>query len=270
MVQAPLVSVCVPVYNGAAHLEEALRSVLGQTYAEVEVIAFDDGSNDGSWEILHGIRDPRVVCHRNPRNLGPEENWNQALGAAKGKYIKLFHQDDLLVPDCLKRQVAALEEHPEVVLAFCRRDIIRADGRRLFSRGAGFPEGHVDLQRAAMACARRGTNVLGEPSGILLRAQTVNAVGGFDASIPYVVDLDYWLRLMAQGPAWYDNRALASFRVSHRQWSARIGMGQGAEFGKFLVRLADGPLSGRPLTVAFGWIMGHIQGLLRSLLYRFI
>ncbi|MBI3131285.1 MAG: glycosyltransferase family 2 protein [Acidobacteria bacterium] len=266
----PLVSVCIPVYNGASCLEEAVRSVLAQSFPDLEVLVFDDGSTDGSWGILQGIRDPRLICRRNTRNLGPQGNWNQAIGAARGKYVKLFHQDDLLAPDCLERQVATLEEHPEVVLAFCRREIIRPDGRKLFNRGAPWPDGPVVAPEAARACALRGSNLLGEPSALLMRNTVVRVTGGFDASIPYLVDLDYWLRLMAHGPAWYDDRALASFRVSRRQWSARIGMGQGAEFAAFMDRLAEGPLRGQPLARALGRAMGHVQGLLRFLLYRFI
>ena len=58
---------------------------------------------------MAALRDPRVVCRRNPVNLGPEANWNRSLEGARGTYIKLFHQDDLLDPECLALQVAALE-----------------------------------------------------------------------------------------------------------------------------------------------------------------
>lgn len=268
--RSPLVSVCIPVYNGASHLEDALHSVFNQTFADFEVIAFDDGSTDGSWGILQRQTDPRFTCCRNPSNLGPQGNWNQALGAARGRYVKLFHQDDLLRGDCLTRQVAALEAHPDAVFAFCRRDIIRHDGRKLFSRGAPWADGLVAGLAVARACALRGSNLLGEPSALLMRSSAVKVTGGFDASIPYLVDLDYGLRLMEHGPAWYDDCALVSFRVSKRQWSARIGMGQGAEFAAFMGRLAQGTLRGRPVTLAIGRGMGHVQGVLRSLLYRFI
>jgi glycosyltransferase involved in cell wall biosynthesis len=266
----PLVSVCMPVYNGGAFLAPAIASVLAQSHTQFELLVFDDGSTDGSWEALQQIDDPRLRAVRNARNLGPEGNWNQALDAARGPYIKLFHQDDVLAPDCLAQQVAALEAHPQAVLALCRRAIIGPRGNKLMSRGAGWKSGLVSLDKAARRCAFQGTNVLGEPSAVLLRASVVDRVGRFDATLAYLVDLDYWLRMMAHGPAWYDDRALAAFRVSPRQWSAAIGMGQGRAFGRFLDRLADGALRGHGALRCWGKLRAHANGVLRSLLYRFL
>jgi glycosyltransferase involved in cell wall biosynthesis len=260
----------MPIFNGGAFLAPAIGSVLAQSHAHLELRIIDDASTDGSWEYLQQIRDPRVVIERNAHNLGPEGNWNKALGAARGKYIKLFHQDDLLLPDCLARQVAALENHPQAVLAFCRRDIIDARGKKLLSRGAGWPEGPVSQAQMVRRCARQGTNVVGEPSAVLLRADVAAAVGVFDASIAYLVDLDYWVRMMAHGPGWYSDAALAAFRVSPRQWSAAIGMRQGREFGLFLDRLAGGALRGHGVLVACGKLRAHVNGILRAILYRFL
>ena len=266
----PLVSICMPIYNGGAYLASAIRSVLEQGYANIEVHVFDDCSTDGSWEKLQDMRDPRVTLTRNTRNLGPEGNWNQALAAARGKYVKLFHQDDLLLPDCLAKQVDALERNPEAVLAFCRRDIIGPDGKKLMSRSAGWRDGLVTLARVIRRCAIQGTNIVGEPSAVLLRADVAAAVGNFDASIAYMVDLDYWVRMLAHGPAWYSDASLVAFRVSPRQWSAAIGRKQGAEYAHFLDRMAAGPLRGQAWLVAWGKARAHLNGVLRSILYRFL
>ena len=266
----PLVSVCMPIFNGGTYLVPAIRSVLEQSYANIELRIFDDASTDGSWESLQQIRDPRLILERNARNLGPEGNWNKALGAARGKYIKLFHQDDLLRAGCLAAQVDALERHPEAVLAFCRRDIIGPDGKKLLSRGALWRDRLVGQADMVRRCARAGTNVVGEPSAVLMRADIVAAVGAFDASIPYMVDLDYWVRMMAHGPGWSSDTALAAFRVSPRQWSAAIGAQQGRQFCQFLDRLAAGPLRGQWALVRYGKARARLNGVLRSLLYRFL
>jgi glycosyltransferase involved in cell wall biosynthesis len=265
-----LVSICIPVYNGSAHLEEALASIFSQDYLNLEILAFDDASSDGSWELLQSIRNPRFQSSRNSRNLGPGGNWNQALAAARGTYVKLFHQDDRLVPGAITSQVEALEAHPEAVMAFCRREIIRPDGKKLCSRGGGWPTGLVTSAEAAHRCALKGANLLGEPSAVLLRREVAQRVGDFDISIPYLVDLDYWLRMMAHGPAWYEDQSLASFRVSPRQWSATIGMRQGREFAAFLDRLKESHLQGKRLVSVVGKSRAHLNGLLRSLIYRFL
>lgn len=267
----PLVSVCMPVYNGARFLDEAVRSVLAQTHGDFELRVFDDASTDGSWGLLQGILDPRIILHRNERNLGPEENWNQALSAARGKYIKLFHQDDLLTPDCLERQVRALEDHPGVVLAFCKRTIIRPDGRRLMTRGGPWPERPIHPAEVVRQCALAGTNVIGEPSAVLFSTGASRLVGRFDGSLPYVIDLDYWIRLLAHGTAFYIDQPLASFRLSPRQWSAAIGRGQGSEFIGFLDRLQSGPMpvGGWWLRQRGAW-MARVKGLLRGIIHAIL
>lgn len=266
----PLISVCMPVYNGARFLEAALRSVLAQTQSDFEFRVLDDASTDGSWELLQGIRDPRLILHRNERNLGPEASWNQALASATGKYIKLFHQDDLLAPDCLERQVGALEGHPGAVLAFCRRHIIRPDGRRLLTRGAPWKAGPVSLGTAVRGCALAGTNVIGEPSAVLFTAAAARQAGGFDGGLPYVIDLDYWLRLLALGDGCYLDEPLVSFRVSPRQWSAMIGWRQGDEFATFLDRKAGALRQGDEWLRVWGKARSHVNGVLRVLVYRFL
>lgn len=261
----PLVSVCLPVYNGARFLEAAVRSVLAQTYHHFELQVFDDASTDGSWALLQGIRDPRITLHRNDRNLGPEANWNQALAAARGKYIKLFHQDDLLAPECLEKQVRALEHHPAAVLAFCQRHIIRPDGRRLMTRGGPWPEGLVGPETVVRRCVLAGTNLIGEPSAVLFTAEAARRAGEFDGRLPYVIDLDYWIRLLAQGPAYSLDEPLASFRLSPRQWSATIGRRQSAEFLAFLDRLPTAPIP-PPGTWALRWgrARARLNGLFRA------
>jgi glycosyltransferase involved in cell wall biosynthesis len=268
---SPLVSVCMPVYNGARFLEEAVRSVLAQSYPNFELQVFDDASTDGSWDLLQGIRDPRLVLHRNARNLGPEANWNKAMASATGKYIKLFHQDDLLAPECLEQQVRALEREASSVLAFCRRTIIRADGRRLMTRGGPWKSGIVSASEVFRRCVLAGSNLVGEPSAILFRAETARRVGEFDGSIPYLIDLDYWLRLLAFGPAWHERNALASFRISSRQWSVAIGRRQSQAFIDFSVKvLAEGRFQMGPLARGWGRAMASLNGLLRVWIYRLV
>ena len=167
----------MPVYNGQSHLREAVASVLEQTQGNFELLVFDDASTDASWSILTGFSDPRIRLVRHDRNLGPEGNWNAALAAGSGRYLKLFHQDDLLAPECLAQEVAALEACPRAVLAFCSRTIIRPDGTRILTRSAPWPEGEVEAGTILEACLRAGTNLVGEPSAVLFRAKAARAAG---------------------------------------------------------------------------------------------
>src|SRR5437899_12562971 len=99
----PSVSICIPTYNGAAHLAPCLESALNQTWTDFELLIVDDASSDDTVAITEACaaRDRRVRVARNPRNLGLVGNWNRCLELAKGTWIKFLFQDDLLSPACL-------------------------------------------------------------------------------------------------------------------------------------------------------------------------
>ena len=237
----PLVSVCIPAYNCEATIAAAIDSVFAQTLADFELVVVDDGSRDRTREIVESYSDPRLRYFRNSQNLGPEGNWNRCLEEARGKYFKLLPHDDLLAPRCLEQQTAVLEQDAgaEVALVFCARDVIGPNGRVLARRGfPGSRGGVLSPQRVIAACVRHGTNVLGEPASLLFRKSLADQVGRFDASNPYVVDLDYWFRLLQRGSAYYLPDALASFRVWPQSWSVAIGGNQASEFRHFIRRVA--------------------------------
>jgi len=112
----PKVSVVMPVYNGAKYLREAVDSVLAQTFSQFELIIVDDGSTDGTMEVLGAYSDPRIRLIRNDRNLGQAAARNQAFAAARGEFIAIHDADDTSVPDRLAVQVLYFDAHPDVVL----------------------------------------------------------------------------------------------------------------------------------------------------------
>lgn len=109
---APLVSVLLPVYNGAPYLHAALESVFSQTFDDFEVIAINDGSRDSSGDILRSVADPRLRYFEQA-NQGLAATLNRAIHEARGLYLARQDQDDLSRPDRFAKQVAYLDEHPE-------------------------------------------------------------------------------------------------------------------------------------------------------------
>ncbi len=97
MTSQPKVSVLVPVYNGEKYLAECLDSVLAQDFANMEILIADDGSTDGSRELIrhYAEKDSRIRWWRNPANLGLAGNFNACLRAARNDYIKYVLQDDV-------------------------------------------------------------------------------------------------------------------------------------------------------------------------------
>lgn len=235
------VSVCIPTYRGEATVGAAIESVLAQSFVDFELIVIDDGSPDDTGAIVKRFADPRLVYLRNERNLGPQGNWNRCLEAASGTYFKLLPHDDLLHPRCLERQVAVLEadRNERVALVFSARDVLGPAGRLLTRRSyPGGQEGMIAADSVMRACVRRGTNLVGEPGAVLFRKSLADRIGSFDATNPYVIDLDYWFRLLAHGDAYYCAESLAMFRVSSASWSVAIGGAQDRDFVDFVRRAA--------------------------------
>ena len=266
------VSVLIPTHDGARHIRPAVDSALAQAGVDLELIVVDDDSKDDTAQIVAAYRDPRVRLVRNPSNLGPEGNWNRALALARGEYVKLLPQDDRLLPHSLARQVAVLEADTEraIALVFGAREIIGPTGRVLARRGfGGAASGRVAAPVLVRHCVRRGTNVLGEPGAILFRRALAERVGGFDGQQGYVIDLDYWIRLLAHGDAWYLAEPVSSFRVSSGSWSVAIGRQQCRQYLAFIARMkAAGLVSGSRTDFAIGQAAAVVNNALRLVFYK--
>jgi glycosyltransferase involved in cell wall biosynthesis len=129
----PLLSVGLPVYNGERWIEQALDSILGQSFGDFELIVCDNASTDGTAAICQRVaaKDPRVQLHRNPRNLGAHGNYDRVFELARGSYFKWASCSDVCLPGFFERCVAVLQARPDVVLAYPRAFLIFAtpDGR---------------------------------------------------------------------------------------------------------------------------------------------
>ena len=120
----------MPVRNGAVFLESAIESILCQTFADFELLIFDNASDDTTANIAcrYAAEDPRIVCFRQEGNVGAARNYNDALQAARGRYFRWAAHDDVLLPTNLERCLGVLESHPGVVLVYPKTIIIDGDG----------------------------------------------------------------------------------------------------------------------------------------------
>jgi glycosyltransferase involved in cell wall biosynthesis len=127
----PTVSIGIPVYNGENYLEQALQSLLAQTYTDFEIIITDNASTDRSREICqkYVALDPRVRYYQNETNLGCTGNFNIVFKYARGKYFKWAPHDDLYEPTFLEKCVEPLERDPGIVLSYARTSIIDENGK---------------------------------------------------------------------------------------------------------------------------------------------
>jgi len=120
----PLVSVCIPTFNGAKYFRECLDSVLAQKFTGFEVLIVDDKSSDETFSIAqeYATYDHRIRAIQNDYNLGLVSNWNRCAELAQGEWIKFVFQDDLIEPACLETMLAASKSESYII--FCRRNFI--------------------------------------------------------------------------------------------------------------------------------------------------
>lgn len=121
----PLVSICIPTYNGESFIDMAMKSIKSQIYNNIEVIISDDNSTDATIDkinFFHAKENLKVNVIAHER-YGLANNWNFCISQAQGKYIKFLFQDDILEPDAIKKMVALAEEDEEIGLVFSPRQL---------------------------------------------------------------------------------------------------------------------------------------------------
>jgi len=139
----PLFTIGLPVYNAGPFLEDALRSIFAQTFSDWELIAVDDGSRDGSVEVLRQLKDPRVRVLVDGEHRGLGARLNQIVLQAAGRYIARMDADDMMHPERLVRQFAFLDDHPEVDVAGC--GLISFDAHCRPTSARRLPAGHAEI-----------------------------------------------------------------------------------------------------------------------------
>lgn len=192
----PTVSVLIPSYNYAQYLGATVRSVQAQTVTDTEIIIVDDGSTDGSWELIVKIAqsDPRIRAYRQI-NQGLIPTLNRLLDLSQAEYIAQIDADDLWLPERLAMGLADMKRSPQASAVFCGYDVIDGFGtfvshsyhRHLAGQmGALLMESMV-VRNCVCACTA------------LMRRGAVVQAGGFAGAYSLVHDWHRWLRLSLQG-----------------------------------------------------------------------
>ena len=184
----PRVSVVLPIYNAAPFLAQAIDSILKQSFADFELIAIDDGSLDRSGEILDRAAqtDTRVTAlHQS--NAGVIATLNRGVALARGEFIARMDADDVAHAERFARQVSFLDAHPDVAAVGCAVTLIDEGGKRI--RDVDYP-----TAPEAVAAFLETGSALAHPA-VMMRCDTVRAVGGYRAAYRYAEDYDLWLRL---------------------------------------------------------------------------
>ncbi|MGH3427978.1 MAG: glycosyltransferase family 2 protein [Mycobacteriales bacterium] len=247
MSSRPLVSVLLPCFDAEEALPASLDSLLGQTYGELEVIAVDDGSTDGTLRILEefAARDDRVRVLGNEVNLGVIRSLNRAVAEARGELIARMDADDTAAPTRIERQVAILVQRPDIDVVGTGVDPVDSEGRSLRPRPV------LCVGPGGARFAALFATPLMHPT-IVARAALMRAhpYGGSPQSL-HTEDYEMFTRMLADGAGFYNiDEPLMVVRSDPRSVSSRFEEIQIANFivcaGRHLertlqVRPAPGP-----------------------------
>lgn len=183
-----LVSVIMAARNEAGRVREAVESILQQTYRNVELLVFDDGSTDRTFPILEelALRDGRVSICRHERSRGLAYCLNRCAEKAKGNLLARMDADDFALPGRVAKQVAFFESHPEV-------DILGTAAFLMNATGGITGVAAVETDHDRMASRIYSRNPFIHPT-VMMKREVLVRLGGYDESILNAEDYDLWLR----------------------------------------------------------------------------
>jgi glycosyltransferase involved in cell wall biosynthesis len=209
---SPIVTVLMPVYNGQAFLEQAIDSILEQTLSDFELLIIDDGSTDGSPEIIAGYDDRRLRVVRNERNIRLVGALNRGLALARGRYLARMDSDDISLPTRLERQVGFLESNPE----------IGACGSWVATIGDGngsvwkYAEGAEEIR-----CRLLFSSALAHSTVCMRRDWFARNGLQFDEAYPHAEDYELWRRASEKFPLANIPEILVRYRIHEASVSRR-------------------------------------------------
>jgi glycosyltransferase involved in cell wall biosynthesis len=235
---SPLVSVCIPTHDRAKYLGLALRSCLDQALEAVEVIVADDGSTDGTAELVRAFGDARVRYVRRSSRIGVAGARNACLELVRGRYIAWLDSDDAYLGGALAAQACALDRHPGVGLIHGGFEVIDEDGRRLPDWPPPFDHDVVEPGREAFNELILANYIC--TSTVMVRRECQTRAGLFAPQIgPSSTDWEMWLRIALHADLAYLAMPIAMYRFHQASVSAvTTGNGERLQCDVRAVRLA--------------------------------
>ena len=201
----PLVSVIIPSYNHVDYVEEAVLSVVNQTYENIELIVLDDGSTDGSIELLKALSEQYGFSLVVKANEGLSATLNLGIELSNGRYICVCASDDILVLDKIEKQVAFMEENYQYMMAYGQKVNFYPDGTKRPIKNSCYKSGYVFKDLLLF-------NFFIPPVSVIYRREVFDAVGGFDTDLA-AEDVDMFLRIASRFEIGFQDDYFYYYRV---------------------------------------------------------
>ncbi|MBU1160254.1 MAG: glycosyltransferase [Patescibacteria group bacterium] len=203
---SPKITVLMPVYNCEKYLNEAIDSILNQTFKDFEFLIINDGSIDKSLEIIKKYKDNRIKIINNEKNLGIVKTLNRGLKLASGKYIARMDADDISMPERFEKQIEFLEKNTDIVLVGTAFNVINENGKLIEKRI--LPTSPEEIKKKLIKA-----NILCHPSVMFIK-KICSQIGLYDENWQYVEDYDFYFRVANKFKMANLKQVLFSWRVN--------------------------------------------------------
>jgi len=220
-----LVSICIPTYNAGDFIEETLKSIVNQTYKNIEIIIGDNASSDNTYDIIQKFqkKDSRIKYYKNEINLGYSTNCNKLISIAKGDYVAIYHSDDIYNLEIVEKEVEALEADINLLGVFAIYDKISEHGE--FIKNNKYPIISneklikVNLDEYVKFVLEKGGSCFCCPTS-MIRKDIYDKLNGYDVNLKYIEDQDMWGRILLNGSLGIINEKLLKYRIHTKQGSS--------------------------------------------------
>jgi len=223
----PLITVLMPVYNGFKYLDEAMKSILNQTFSDFEFLIIDDGSTDQSIDQIMLYDDPRIRLVENKNNLGQSETLNKGINLATGKYIARMDQDDISMPERLKNQFEFMENNLDIDVC--------GSWLQLMGKYDGIVELETDSERIKINLLTNQN--LAHPSVMIRKSTLVKYQLNYDPTFIVGNDYDLWVRMFEYCSFANLPDPLLKFRMHDNQYSKILWEQNEVETNRILTNL---------------------------------
>jgi len=237
----PLVSICIPTFNGESYLVACLDSILSQSYKNIEIVISDDRSSDGTIGIIESFKRkcnfPLYLHNHEPSGIGA--NWNNSVEKSHGQYVKFLFQDDLLLPNCISDMLDVIQLDENIGLVTCNRDIIcefdlnaNEYAKSWLTAYSDLLEywkvptsGHLVIDKTEFKkddfFYKHPINKIGEPTCVLFKREVFDRIGGFSNVLQQRLDIQYWYRVLKYYKIGLVNKKLVAFRLHNEQATSK-------------------------------------------------
>ncbi len=225
------ISILLPAYNRPEYLKKTISSILQQSYSNFELIISDDKSPVNLTNVVKKFKDKRISFYRQKKNLGFIKNWNFCIKKSKGEYIKIVGDDDILLKECLKKELDIMQKSPNIDLLFSNYITIDQKGgvvnnnRHNINTFRLFDHDQIENGFDLIKNYFMGKRLIGLPTAVLFKKSLLSKTGLFDENIGCPADVDMWLRMAQFTDIYYADSVFVKMRWHGNNLSKALTQG---------------------------------------------